>query len=228
MPQEPPPPPSPAAPARPPAALVGLAGAIRELTETLLRVVELPDALAAEAEAARRRLEALREALAPHTADARAPRFGPITSPRPYYVQGPRLGEHHPAFVPCTIRHEGEATMGSVRFGVTHEGPPGCVHGGRVAHFFDEILGLHNIASGIPAMTASLTVRYLRPTPILTELAFRVESVREGPRKVRTTGRLTHEGETLAEGEGLFVMPRAPKWLEDASPGAGASDAPVR
>jgi hypothetical protein len=64
-----------------------------------------------------------------------------------------------------TIAFDGGVTRGRVRFGVTFEGPPGCVHGGFVSHFFDQILGQHNLRAGIPAMTAQLAVRYRRATP---------------------------------------------------------------
>lgn len=212
---------------RPPLALARLAAAMRELTETLLRVEQLPEDLSAETEALRDRLAALGEALAPHAADDRAPRFGPgSTSRRPYYVEGPRVGEHHPAWIPYEIQHEGDTTHGRVRFGVTHEGPPGGVHGGIVAHFFDQVLSAHNLALGIPAMTGSLTVRYRRPTPILTPLTFRVRSVREGTRKVRTTGLLLEGEDVVAEGDGLFVVPQRPPSLPEAGPPA-ADDAPL-
>ena len=46
-------------------------------------------------------------------------------------------------------------TRGTVHFGVTFEGPPGCVHGGYVAHFFDQVLGQHNLFARVPAMTGT-------------------------------------------------------------------------
>jgi acyl-coenzyme A thioesterase PaaI-like protein len=105
-------------------------------------------------------------------------------------------------------------TRGAVTFGVTFEGPPGCVHGGFVAHFFDQILGQHNLYAQIPAMTGTLSVRFLAATPILRELAFEVRHERRGERKVATSGRLAAGGEVFAEAEGTFVVPKSARWAE--------------
>jgi hypothetical protein len=134
---------------------------------------------------------------------------------RPYYVSAVILGAHHPLRPELRIAHEDGVTHGSVRFGVTFEGPPGCVHGGFVAHFFDQILGQHNLWAKIPAMTATLSVRFRSGTPILRELAFDVRHERHGERKVVTTGRLHAEGEVFSEAEGTFVVPKDARWGAD-------------
>lgn len=97
------------------------------------------------------------------------------------------------------------------------EGPPGCVHGGFVAHFFDQILGQHNLWSGIPAMTASLAVSFRRSTPILRELAFELthelSADAEGVlRKVTTRSGLLADGVTFSQAEGPFGVPKAAAW----------------
>ena len=91
------------------------------------------------------------------------------------------------------------------------------MHGGFVSHFFDQILGQHNLWAGIPAMTASLTIRYRRGTPILRDLGFEVThslaADAEGVlRKVTTRSALVAEGVTFSEAEGLFVVPKAAVW----------------
>jgi hypothetical protein len=60
------------------------------------------------------------------------------------------MPEHHPLRPELAIAHESGVTRGTVNFGVTFEGPPGCVHGGFVAHFFDQILGQHGCGPGFP------------------------------------------------------------------------------
>ena len=57
------------------------------------------------------------------------------------------------------MRHENGVTSGRVKFGLAFEGPPGNVHGGFVAHFFDQVLGHHNVAAKIPAMTGTLSAQ---------------------------------------------------------------------
>jgi len=199
----------------PPGSLVELAGSLRALTETLLRVGYLPEPAADQVRALRAEIDALRETLAPHAPDDRVPRVGAEPREvRPFYVRGPVIGEHHPAQPIFEIHHEPGRTHGRVNFGVTYEGPPGCVHGGFVAFFFDQILGQHNVWSRIPAMTGTLTVRYRRATPLLTDLDFEVRSQRAGARKVVTTGRLSAGGEILCEAEGVFVVPRGSTWMD--------------
>jgi hypothetical protein len=200
---------------RPPAALVSLAESVRGLTETMLRVPTLTPALAAEVERTRTTLDALEQALAPHALHDALPRMGPEpATQRPYYVTGVILGPHHPLRPELRITHQDGVTRGSVNFGVTFEGPPGCVHGGFVAHFFDQILGQHNLSARIPAMTGTLSVRFRKGTPILRELSFDVRHERRGERKVITSGRLMADGEVFSEAEGTFIVPQSASWSE--------------
>ena len=208
-------PPAPSFGNRPPAELIALAGSLRSLTETMLRVPALGAELAAEVERTRAAVDALERALAPHALDDPVPRMGPgPATQRPYYVSDVILGPHHPLRPELRIVHEDGLTHGTVRFGVTFEGPPGCVHGGFVAHFFDQILGQHNLWARIPAMTGTLSVRFRKGTPILRELAFDVRHERRGERKVITSGRLVADGEVFSEAEGTFVIPKSASWME--------------
>ncbi len=93
-------------------------------------------------------------------------------------------------------------------FGAVYEGPPGFVHGGWVACTFDEILGIANIHSGNPGMTARLIVHYRKPTPLFRELTVRAWLDRIEGRRIMSRAEM-YDGETLtAEAEGLFVQPR--------------------
>jgi uncharacterized protein (TIGR00369 family) len=89
-----------------------------------------------------------------------------------------------------------------------HEGPPGGVHGGWVASLLDQLLGIANIASGNPAMTAELTVRYRKPTPIGVPLVLKARTVAAEGRRMTTTGEITTaDGVVTAEATGLFIRP---------------------
>ena len=94
---------------------------------------------------------------------------------------------------------------GAANLGAAYEGPPGYVHGAIIAAIFDMLLGLANVASGNPAMTGTLTVRYRRPTPLHTDLAFEARTARTEGRKVIATGTVAAGGELTAEAEGIFV-----------------------
>jgi hypothetical protein len=203
---------------QPPAPLVGLAASIRGLVETMLRVPRLPPDLAAEVERTRASLDALERSLAPHARHDPVPRMGPEPeTQRPYCVSGVILGPHHPLRPELEIAHADGVTRGSVCFGVTFEGPPGCVHGGFVAHFFDQILGQHNLWARIPAMTGTLSVRFRKGTPILRELDFEVRHELRSERKVVTRAHLAAGGETFSEAEGTFVVPKRAAWSSTPS-----------
>jgi len=204
---------TPSGPNQPPAPLVGLAESVRALVETMLRVPRLPADLAEEVERTRAALDALERRLAPLAPEDAVPRLGPgPESCRPYFTTGVILGPHHPLRPELRIAHADGVTHGSVRFGVTFEGPPGCVHGGFVAHFFDQVLGQHNLWAAIPAVTGTLSVRFRKGTPILRELAFEVRHERRGERKVVTSGWLSADGEVFSEAEGTFVIPKRAAW----------------
>jgi len=129
---------------------------------------------------------------------------------RGYFVQSPMIGAHHPLQMPIEWSHADGLTRGRVRFSVAYEGPPGCVHGGFVAHFFDQILGQHNANVKVPAMTGTLTVRYRRPVPLERELEFEAQSEPLRGRTLRNQAVLHDADGPLAEVEGVFVLPKTP------------------
>ncbi len=65
---------------------------------------------------------------------------------------------------------EGDKAYGTVNCGYAYEGPPGHIHGGHVAAIFDQFLGMAQLVGKNPGMTGTLTMRYLRPTPLNTDL----------------------------------------------------------
>jgi hypothetical protein len=89
---------------------------------------------------------------------------------------------------------------GSVEFPVAYEGPPGIVHGGFLAVFFDCVLQQLNCDLGLAGKTATLSLRYRRPTPLLTRL--RVAATREvdGDR-IRSRAELLLDDTVLCEAE---------------------------
>jgi acyl-coenzyme A thioesterase PaaI-like protein len=110
-----------------------------------------------------------------------------------------------PMEISVTEDGDGPVVVGRVTFGVAYEGPPGCVHGGMVALYFDELLGVAQATSGNPGMTANLSVNFHAPTPLGVELRFTGRVDRIDGRKIHTRGTL-HHGETLcASADGLFV-----------------------
>jgi hypothetical protein len=176
-----------------------------ELAPLLRRVAGLVLSLEAPHPALDRLAAALREAeaelakVAP--ADA-APRIGAAAASngRVYLDHSGDVGVFNPCFPSYQIRVDGDRASGTVRFPLVFEGPPGIVHGGFLALFFDSVVQHHNCELGLAGKTTSLAVRYRRPTPLLTELAFEIErSVADG--RIRSTARLMAGGAVLCEAE---------------------------
>ena len=96
----------------------------------------------------------------------------------------------------------GEATLGAA-----HEGPPGLAHGGVVALLLDHIMGVTASRYERVTFTGTLTLRFLRGTPLgHVRVDARIDSA-EG-RKVVVVGSLSDAEGVTAEAEGVFVVPR--------------------
>jgi acyl-coenzyme A thioesterase PaaI-like protein len=148
-------------------------------------------------------------------ADGSRLRHGTPWPPRDAMAKGDRAhnpvaGPANPLSPPMLVE---VAEDGSVYSNVTmrpiHEGPPGGVHGGFVAALLDQLLGAANITSGNGAMTAELTIRYRKPTPIDVPLVVRARTESVDERRVHTTGEILHDGVVTAEAKGLFIRPTA-------------------
>jgi acyl-coenzyme A thioesterase PaaI-like protein len=131
-----------------------------------------------------------------------------------YLPRSPLVGELNVVAPPFVWEMRDGRMRAHGEFSAAHEGPPGYVHGGWVALAFDEALGIANVASGHPGMTARLTVRYRRPTPLHVDLVLEAWTDRIEGRRIHTMGRLM-DGDTLtAEAEGMFVNIGAERALE--------------
>jgi hypothetical protein len=132
-----------------------------------------------------------------------APRLGVdgSDSQRVYLGHAFDIGAYNPCFPEYRFDHlDREAASGTVTFPLVYEGPPGVVHGGFLAVFFDCITQHQNCAAALSGRTRSLTVTYRRPTPILTELRFDIVRS-EIDRAVTSTARLLLDDEVLCTGE---------------------------
>ena len=120
---------------------------------------------------------------------------------RVYLDHATDIGAFNPCFPEYRFDHlDGETASGRVSFPVVYEGPPGLVHGGFLAVFFDSVVQHHNCVRGLSGKTRSLQVTFRRPTPVLTELRFDI-SRSEVPRGITSTARLLLDDEVLCFGE---------------------------
>ena len=151
------------------------------------------------------------------------PRVGPSASPdrRAYLDHSRDVGAFNPCFPTYRIRIDGERASGTVSFPIVFEGPPGLVNGGILAVFFDLVVQHHNCDVGVAGKTTSIAIRYRRPTPLLTELAFEVErSVAAG--RITSTARLLADGAVLCEAEVKAVAGNLAA-LPEVSPRSGGA-----
>lgn len=101
-----------------------------------------------------------------------------------------------------------DRAYGTVNCGWAYEGPPGHIHGGYVAAIFDQFMGMAQIIGKQPGMTGQLSVRYLRPTPLKTDLNLEARLLSQEGRKTVVFGEMRNGDEITATCEALFIRPK--------------------
>ena len=178
--------------------VVELAQVLRELTSTVLSL-ELPSdeltALTAQLRVAQQRLaDAMPTDLSPRVgAELRADQ-------RVYVDHSRDVGDYNPCFPRYELSCADDRGVGTVEFPLLYEGPPGLVHGGFLAVFFDCVLQQLNCDLGLTGKTAGLSLRYRRPTPLLTMLEVYAEREVTGER-IHSRAELRRDGTVLCEAE---------------------------
>jgi hypothetical protein len=178
---------------------VAAAGAMRRLSSLLL-VLEHPhptvDAMLAK-------FDEWERELAGAAPKDNAPRIGELDDdPRRVYLNhATDIGAYNPCFPEYRFDHlDADNAGGRVSFPLVYEGPPGLVHGGFLAVFFDCVIQHQSCVTGLTGKTRSLSVTFRRPTPVLTELRFDIVRS-QVERGVASTARLLLDNEVLCTGE---------------------------
>jgi hypothetical protein len=178
---------------------IAAAGAIRRLSSLLLsleRAHPTVDAILAQ-------IGEWEDELGAAAPPDSAPRIGADEdgSRRVYLDHATDIGAFNPCFPEYRFDQlDGENAAGRVTFPLVYEGPPGLVHGGFLAVFFDCVIQHQNCVIGLSGKTRSLNVRFRRPTPVLTELRFDITRA-EVERGITSTARLLLDDEVLSIGE---------------------------
>jgi hypothetical protein len=161
------------------------------LAPLLRRVAGLALALEAETPALAELIEQLRTADKALTELAPAdlgPRLeggdgaGAGDGDRVYLDHSHDIGAYNPGFPEYAITIDGDNAAGTVTFPLVFEGPPGMVHGGALALFFDAVVQQHNCELGIAGRTVSLHVDYKRPSWLERRLEFEIHRSADGDR----------------------------------------------
>jgi hypothetical protein len=122
-------------------------------------------------------------------------------SRRVYLDHATDIGAFNPCFPEYRFDHlDADTAFGQATFPLVYEGPPGLVHGGFLAVFFDCVIQHQNCLVGLSGKTRSLNVAFRRPTPVLTDLRFDITRS-EVERGITSTARLLLDDEVLCIGE---------------------------
>jgi uncharacterized protein (TIGR00369 family) len=95
---------------------------------------------------------------------------------------------------------------GAFRLGAEYEGGPGYIHGGIIATLLDEAMGKLNHFRDVRAVTAELTIEYLRPVPVGEDLLVEAYEIEKNGRNLCHAGEIRNpSGQVLARARGRFV-----------------------
>jgi acyl-coenzyme A thioesterase PaaI-like protein len=118
------------------------------------------------------------------------------------------IGMRNPTAPPLVIQQDPQGgVFADFHLGAAYEGPPGHVHGGVAALILDHVLGEAASSPEKPRLTGTITMRYLRTTP-LGDLRVRAAIVRSEGIKTFAAGHLADADGVTVEAEGVFIQPR--------------------
>ena len=97
--------------------------------------------------------------------------------------------------------------VGRFVLGERYQGGGGMAHGGIIATLLDEAMGKVCRFRNVRAVTAELTVEYLKPVKVDAEIEVEAFESEQKGRNLFLTGEIRDTtGETLARGKGRFVV----------------------
>ncbi len=185
-------------------ALLRLAAVARELVDSVVLTGADEEELWVAAKDVESATERLRQQMLEHPP---RPDLGPDGRMRA--LANPVIGQANPLAPPLHVETTPDGTArAEFELGVPYEGPPDLVHGGVCALVLDHVLGSAGGAGGSPGMTASLQLRYRRPTPLHRPLVARAWIDHVDGRKTTMRGEIARaDGRVCVEASGLFILP---------------------
>lgn len=119
------------------------------------------------------------------------------------------IGLRNPVAPPLVIHDDAEGLVHTdFVLGAAYEGPPGHVHGGVCALILDHVLGATAHLPGKPAVTGTLTLRYLRGTPLGLRLRAQAHVDRVDGSKTFAVGHIADADGVTVQAEGVFIHPK--------------------
>jgi len=96
---------------------------------------------------------------------------------------------------------------GDFRLGPEYQGATGFIHGGIIATVLDEVMSKVSRLTNVHAVTAELTVEYLRPVRVNEDLRAEGFATRQEGRDLYREGEIRNAaGTVLARGRARFVI----------------------
>ena len=181
-----------------------LTGAVRRLIDATIRTEVDTVAIAAATEKIDSATAQLSDSLVPGSfgvqtgSDGQSRAWGNVV-----------IGLRNPVAPPLTIHHDADGTVHTdFVLGAAYEGPPGHVHGGVCAMILDHVLGATAHQPGKPAYTGTLTLRYLRGTPLGLPLRAQAHVDRIEGSKTFAVGYIADAEGVSVQAEGVFIHPK--------------------
>jgi hypothetical protein len=194
--------------------LAALYGPLTDDVRELIRLALSTDADAESIDAARMAIRTANDVLRSRQPDeSQVVRYS--VGGRPVVWSNAVIGLRNAIAPPLTIHHDDDATRCWSEFTLNsaYEGPPGLVHGGVCALVLDHVLG-EAASAGLtkPLFTGTLTVRFVRGTPLGRLRADAAVERTEGVKSF-VSGHLSDGEGITVEAEGIFIKPA---WARDA------------
>lgn len=184
-----------------------LAESVRRLIDVTIRTEAGATSVAAAKANVDFAVERLSEVLMPSSFGVR-----PTVDGQPVASGNVLIGIRNPVAPPLTVHRNADgAVWTEVTLGPAYEGPPGHAHGGVCAMILDHVLGATAHQPGRPAYTGTLTLRYVRGTPLgpvrVEAWVDRIDGV-----KTFAKGHIADNQGITVEADGVFITPvKAPR-----------------
>lgn len=129
----------------------------------------------------------------------------PVLNP-PDYPDCFVCGSANPEGLHLVVHRDGEEALARFSPRDLHQGYPGRFHGGLVGLLIDEMLVYAGLAQGLVGMTASVSYRLRKPTPLDAEIELRSRVDSKRSQGYRASVELLVDGELVAEGSGTCIL----------------------
>jgi len=131
-------------------------------------------------------------------------RLEPNPSNKCFGCGGDNAGGMKLTFEPGNVKRR---VVGRFVLGERYQGGGGFAHGGIIALLLDEAMGKVCRFREVRAVTAELSVEYLKPVSVDKEIIVEGHEARQEGRNLFLVGEIRNEaGEVLARGQGRFVV----------------------